>query len=79
MNKTTGWAIKYSYHTVGGAVRTGLLWKCYFGFSPDHLAGYRAAVFETRQLARDAAESAGQGYDRATAVRVEVSVVEVQS
>ena len=73
---TSGWAIKYTYTNADGAVRTGLIHRLYFGRVPPALCGYQVAVFPTRQLAREAARVAGRGYDRATAVRVRVTVEE---
>ena len=80
---TSGWAIKVSYADVGETVVTSLLGRHYFArgrcsgcTGPNGLSGYRTAVFQTRRQARDAARVAGKGYDRATAVRVDVTVAE---
>ena len=70
---TSGWAIKVSHTDVGGVIVTRLLGRHYFA---NCLSGYRTAVFQTRQQARDAARVAGKGYDRAVAVRVDVTVAE---
>ncbi len=74
---TSGWAIKVSYADVDRNVRTFLLTRLYFGrAAPDSLDGYQTAVFLTRRQAREAARIAGRGYDRATAVKVNVTVAE---
>ena len=80
---TSGWAIKVSYTDVDKTVVSGLLGRHYFAkgrcsgcTGPNGLSGYRTAVFQTRQQARDAALVAGKGYDHATAVRVHVTVRE---
>jgi hypothetical protein len=78
---TTGWAIKTVWtDPITRQVHTGFLGKHYFypGLPPHHFDGYLTAVFATRELAREASRVAGTGYDHATAVRVEVSVVEAQ-
>ena len=76
---TFAWAIRFFYTDPDRTVRTGFLSRLYFSVPPRIGAdGYGVATFQTRQQARDAAKSAGRGYDRATAVRVEVSVMEVQ-
>lgn len=80
---TSGWAIQYAYTDADRTIRMGLLGTHYFVgdhctgcAAPDALGGYRTAVFKTRQLAREAARVAGRGYDRATAVKVNVTVTE---
>ncbi len=77
---TSGWAIKVSYADPDGTPHSRLLGNYYFlhicTVPGGPFGGYETAVFRTRQLARDAARQAGRGYDHATAVRVDVSVVE---
>ncbi|KKK81543.1 hypothetical protein LCGC14_2812370 [marine sediment metagenome] len=75
---STGWAIKTaSKHPLTGKASSGFLGEHYFIRRPPlYFGGYHVAVFRTRQQARDAADRVASGYDHATAVRVEVSVVE---
>ena len=80
MNTSSAWGVKFTYTDVDGSVRTGLFGKYAFPFLPTRhpvqLGGYRTAVFQTRQQAREACYKFRECglYDRVSAVRVVVTV-----